>query len=104
MDIVSYISSDWPSAVRCFPAKILKNVAACFTHTFTDGRVKQVIFGLKYQDPHTEQLFMQDRVLWLKQDGQREVLYLIPGESASDSQNPFIQQSILNALYWQSEV
>ncbi len=59
--------------------------------------------GLKYYDARVDHLFMQDRAGWIKHQGAGEVVYLIPGQSAEDYQNPNIAQMVLNAVQWQEQ-
>lgn len=70
-------------------------------HKFTDGREKTVLCGLKYYDPRNGELFMQDRAVWLKPYGEGDIVYILPGETPADYENPNIAQMILNAVMWE---
>ena len=75
-------------------------MCVCY-HKFRDGREKTVLFGFKFFDDRNGQLFMQDRAGWFKKYGKGEVVYFMPGHSASDFENANISQMILNAINWE---
>lgn len=97
---VSYVSSDGPAAEGKFPSISLPKTEVYMNHKFTDGREKTVLCGLKYYDPRNGELFMQDRAVWLKPYGQGQIIYILPGETPADYENPKIAQMILNAITW----
>ncbi|HET6568610.1 MAG TPA: ThuA domain-containing protein [Rhodothermales bacterium] len=98
---IPYTSSDTPSVEEMAPSISLPNSEVYLNHKFTDGREKTVLMGLKYYDDRTGKLFMQDRAGWIKRQGEGEIIYLMPGHSVSDYQNPNVAQMILNAIEWQ---
>lgn len=97
---VGYVSSDGPAAEGQFPSISLPKTEVYMNHKFTDGREKTVLCGLKYYDPRNGELFMQDRAVWLKPYGQGQIIYILPGETPADYENPRIAQMILNAIVW----
>jgi len=97
---VSYVSSDGPAAEQQFPSISLPQTEVYMNHKFTDGREKTVLCGLKYYDPRNGELFMQDRAVWLKPYGEGHIVYILPGETPADYENPKIAQMILNAIVW----
>jgi len=99
-DTIRYTPSDFPSAGGDYPAIHLPHSEVYLNHKFTDGREKTVLMGLKYYDDRVDHTFMQDRAGWIKPQGQGMVVYLMPGHSASDYQNPNIAQIVLNAINW----
>lgn len=102
-DTVQYQPSDFPSVEKAYPAIHLPNSEVYLNHKFTDGRQKVVLMGLKYYDDRVDHVFRQDRAGWIKPRGEGEIIYLIPGQSAEDYQNPDIAQMVLNAIQWQQE-
>ncbi|MEM9672531.1 MAG: ThuA domain-containing protein [Bacteroidota bacterium] len=98
---VSYVSSDGPAAEGQFPSISLPKTEVYMNHKFTDGREKTVLCGLKYYDPRNGELFMQDRAVWLKPYGQGHIIYILPGETPADYENPKIAQMILNTIAWE---
>jgi len=99
-DEVRYRSSDTPSLEGTFPAIRLNDTEVYLNHTFTDGRVKTILCGMKYEDKKTATTFMQDRGAWLKPYGAGYLIYMQPGHACSDYQHPGIAQMILNAITW----
>ena len=100
-DKISYTSSDAPSTKGMYSSISLKNSEIYLNHKFTDGREKTVLMGVKYHDDRNGHLFMQDRAGWIKENGKGEIIYLLPGHSASDYENKNIAQMVLNAIKWQ---
>ncbi|MEM8969244.1 MAG: ThuA domain-containing protein [Bacteroidota bacterium] len=98
---VSYLSSDGPATEGLFPSISLPKTEVYMNHKFTDGREKTVLCGLKYFDPRNGELFMQDRAVWLKPYGDGHIIYILPGETPADYENPKIAQMILNAIVWE---
>jgi hypothetical protein len=99
-DSISYIPSDFPSTEESYATIDLPESEIYFNHKFTDGREKTVLMGYKYFDDRNEQLFMQDRAGWTKPSGDGEIIYLMPGHSSQEFENPQYRQMILNAVQW----
>ncbi len=97
---VDYMPSDFPSVSKAYPAVVLRETEAYMNHKFTDGREKRVLCGLKFHDDRNDQLFMQDRAVWTKPQGDGEIVYILPGERPSDYRNDVIGQMVLNAVKW----
>lgn len=98
---VSYQSSDGPAVEGMYPSISLPKTEVYMNHKFTDGREKTVLCGFKYYDPRNGELFMQDRAVWYKAYGEGEIVYIMPGETPADYENPKIAQMILNAIVWE---
>ncbi len=98
---IPYTVSDHPSEESTYPSIALENSEVYLNHKFTDGREKTVLMGLKYFDDRVGKTFMQDRAGWVKRKGDGEIVYLMPGHSASDYENPNVAQMVLNAVEWQ---
>lgn len=98
---ISYISSDRPAIEAHYPSISLPKTEVYMNHKFTDGREKTVLCGLKYYDPRNGELFMQDRAVWLKPYGKGTIVYIMPGHTPADYENPNIAQMILNAIVWE---
>ncbi|MHC4444124.1 MAG: ThuA domain-containing protein [Planctomycetota bacterium] len=99
-DEVRYRSSDSPSLEGAFPAVRLIDSEVYLNHTFTDGRAKTILCGIKYADRQTATTLMQDRGAWLKPHGAGYLIYMQPGHAVSDYEHPCIAQMILNAITW----
>lgn len=98
---ISYTSSDGPAVEGMYPSISLPKTEVYMNHKFTDGREKTVLCGFKYYDPRNGELFMQDRAVWLKSYGEGAIVYILPGETPADYENPNIAQMILNAIVWE---
>ncbi len=99
-ETLAYTPSDVPSAEGPYPAIMLEHSEAYMNHKFTDGREKIVLVGLKYYDDRNGQLFMQDRVVWIKPQGDGVIVYILPGHGVEDYENRNVAQMILNAVNW----
>ncbi len=97
---VYYSSSDRPSVERKYPSILLEDSEIYLNHKFTDGREKVVLCGIKYYDERNGQLYMQDRGAWIKNQGNGEIIYFMPGHTTADYENQNISQIILNAVNW----
>ena len=95
-----YKSSDAPSEGGTYPALLFENTEVFLHHQFTDGREKTVLFGLRYREPNSQTLYMEDRAGWYKPAGRGWVFYFQPGHAVTDFENPNYCQIILNCLTW----
>ena len=101
---VTYSSSDQPAVEKSYPGIDLKEDSEVFiNHRFTDGREKTVLCGLIYTDKATGKTYMQDRGVWIKQQDNGTVVYLMPGHCKSDYENKNIARMVLNAVNWQNK-
>lgn len=98
---ISYISSDGPATEAHYSSISLPKTEVYLNHKFTDGREKTVLCGLKFYDPRNGEIFMQDRAVWLKPHGKGTIVYIMPGHTPADYENPNIAQMILNAIMWE---
>ena len=99
-DQILYTPSDNPSVEAMYPSISLDSSEVYMNHKFTDGREKTVLCGIKFLDARNNQLFMQDRGAWIKDQGMGKVVYLQPGHRPEDYQNSNVSQMILNAIEW----
>jgi hypothetical protein len=98
--MIEYQSSDQPSKPVKLPAIEFLNTEVFLNHQFIDGREKTVLFGLRYEDPETGKVYMQDRSGWFKRAGSGHVFYFQPGHAVSDFENSNYCQILLNCLTW----
>jgi len=94
----SYQSSDSPNVEKLYPCIKLFDTEGYINHTFTDGREKTVLCGIKFQDPKNKEWYMQDRGAWYKPHGKGTIFYFMPGHRVSDYENKSVAQMILNAI------
>ena len=100
-EMIAYTSSDQSGVEIMYPSISLHESEVYMNHKFTDGRQKSVLLGFKYLDDRNDQLFMQDRAAWTRSYGKGEIVYLMPGHSAADFENPNFAQMIINAITWE---
>lgn len=100
---IPYQSSDLSLKRQKFPSISLPGSEVYLNHKFTDGKDKTILLGLKFFDIRNNELFMQDRAGWYKKAGEGEIIYLMPGHSSIDFQNPYYAQMILNAITYSGQ-
>ncbi len=88
------------AAERERPSLTLKHAEAYMNHGFTDGNEKIILLGLKYLDDRNGALYMQPHEGWLKPSGKGWIVYLQPGHSTHEFEQPAVAQMILNAITW----
>jgi type 1 glutamine amidotransferase len=59
-----------------------------------------LLMGLKYTDAKTGTTYTQDRSGWVKPAGKGWVIYLMPGHTQKDFENPAYGRIVLNAIIW----
>jgi len=94
---VEYTPSDTPSAPGDYPALEFAQSEVFLNHQFTDGREKTVLFGVRYTDPKSGTLWMQDRGGWYKPVGHGWIFYFTPGHTVEDFQQSAYCQIICNS-------
>lgn len=74
----------------------LQGTEAYLNHTFQGPRTP--LLGLKFTEPKTGQVYMQDTAAWYKPVGKGLVFYFMPGHNAFDFDNGIYAQILANAL------
>lgn len=59
---------------------------------------RTLLLGLKYRDPGTGTVYMQDTAGWLLKTGKGMVFYFMVGHRAEDFNNPVYSQILINAV------
>ena len=59
---------------------------------------RTLLLGLKYRDPATGTVYMQDTAGWLLKTGKGMVFYFMVGHRAEDFNNPVYSQILINAV------
>jgi hypothetical protein len=78
------------------PAMTLEKTEIYLNHVLAGPRT--VLLGLRFQDPQTGKLFLQDSAAWTKPLGKGQVTYFMPGHKATDFDIPSYAQLIANAV------
>jgi hypothetical protein len=94
---IQYKRSDTNSEAKPYPGFLLTKTEIYLNHKFTDSE-KKVLLGLRYQDPKSGRLYMQDRAGWYKKTGKGWVVYFMFGHSVEDFEHPAFSQIALNAV------
>jgi hypothetical protein len=92
----SYRSSDSTEPAIERDSFSLPDSEAYLNHTFT--RPRTVLLGLKYADPKSGKVYMQDRAGWIMSADRGWVFYFQPGHSAKEFENPVFAQILVNTL------
>jgi hypothetical protein len=61
---------------------------------------RTLLLGLKYRDPATGVVYMQDTAGWLMESGKGMVFYFMAGHRAEDFNNPAYSQILSNAVLY----
>lgn len=98
-----YIPSDFPSTEQTCSVLRLPRSEVFLNEHFTDGREKEVLFGVKGADPETGKVYMQDRGGWFHRKGKGWLFYFQIGHGTADFQNRSYCQILLNCLTWDAK-
>jgi hypothetical protein len=96
---IAYTPSEVGGGYRLRPGFVLHESEAYLNHTLTEPRT--LLLGLKYTDPGTGKLWMQDRAGWLRPSGSGLIAYFQPGHSLLDFQQPAYTRIVINAVIFQ---
>jgi Trehalose utilisation len=80
------------------PGTSFDDTEVYLNHKFNAPRT--VLLGLKYRDPATGTVFMQDTAGWLMQTGKGMVFYFMVGHRPEDFNNPAYSQILSNAVQY----
>ena len=96
-EIVPYVSSRTQQKAD-LPGTKLSNTEVYVNHQLSGERT--ILLGVKYKSSDGK-TFMQDIGGWLKQTGKGVTIYLMPGHSIEDVNNPVYRQIVINAVTYQ---
>lgn len=83
---------------KMFPAVTLKGSEVYLNHVLIGPRT--VLLGVKYTDAQSGKVYMQSHAGWVKPSGKGWIIYLMPGHSVRDLENPSYERILLNAVIW----
>ncbi len=92
-------AGDDPTSQKELPGFTLHDSEVYLNHVLTEPRT--LLLGLKYADPKSGKVYVQNHAGWLKPAGKGWIIYLLPGHSAADFENPAYAQILVNAVVWQ---
>jgi trehalose utilization protein len=74
----------------------LEHSEVYLNHVHTEPRA--LLMGLKYADEKTGNIYMQDTAGWTMRAGKGWIIYLMPGHTKGDFENPTYGQIVVNAV------
>jgi hypothetical protein len=93
---IPYRSPDLGGGDKDYPGFRLEQTEVYLNHQFTSPR--QLLLGLKFTDPKSGQVYMQDRAGWYMKAGQGWVMYFLAGHSGRDFEHPTYSRILVNAI------
>jgi hypothetical protein len=93
---IRYYSTKVPVPGGHLPGFTLTNSEVYLNQTHIGAHT--LLMGLKYSDPKTGVVYLQDRAGWIKRAGKGWVIYLMPGHTIGDFENPVYSRIVLNAV------
>lgn len=80
------------------PGFRLTDTEVYLNHKLLEPRM--VLLGFKYTDAKTGKVYMQNHASWLRKYEEGLIIYLQPGHSVKDFQNPIFSRMIANAVIY----
>jgi hypothetical protein len=96
---IAYRGGDAGTNEKELPGFNLKASEVYLNHVLAEPRT--LLLGLKYSDTKSGKVYTQNHAGWLRKAGKGCIVYLLPGHSASDFENPTYAQIVLNAVVYQ---
>ena len=93
-----YATTNAPVRDGSLPGFALEHSEVYLNHVHTAPRT--LLLGLKYVDEKTGKTYMQDTAGWVKRAGKGWLVYLMPGHTANDFENPTYARIVVNAVIW----
>lgn len=84
--------------VKPLPGFTLEDSEVYLNHFLTGPHT--VLLGLRYTDEKTGKVWMQGHSGWVRPAGKGWIVYLLPGHSAKDFENPAYARIVMNAVIW----
>ena len=95
---IIYASTNAPTKAAARPGFTLEHSEVYLNHVHTTPRT--LLMGLKFTEPKTGTVYMQDRAGWIKPTGKGTLIYLMPGHTIKDFENPAYGRIVLNAVIY----
>lgn len=87
-----------PGSERTLPGFTLEHSEVYINHTLTSPRTR--LLGYRFNDTKSGKVWMQTHAGWTKPLGKGWLVYLMPGHSTLDFENPAYARIVLNAVVW----
>jgi hypothetical protein len=95
---IAYTRSDGGAGVTELPGFTLKDSEVYLNHVLTGPRT--ILLGLKYADAKSGKTYQQECAGWCRPAGKGWIVYLMPGHSAAEFENPTYARILVNAVTW----
>ena len=100
---------EWPSKIpfvrtgtqgptTSLPGFTLHDSEVYLNHQLVEPRT--VLMGLRYTDAKTGKVWMQEHAGWARAADKGWIVYLMPGHSPKDFENPVYSRMVINAVIW----
>ncbi len=96
---VPWTSSGSQDPARSLPGFRLEDSEVYLNHVLVGDRT--LLLGFRYVAPGTGQVYEQTTAGWLRRAGRGWIIYLMPGHSSRDFEEPAYARIVANALLWQ---
>lgn len=83
------------------PGFTLQHSEVYLNHVLTEPR--QLLLGFKYTDATSGQVYEQKHAGWMRKSGKGWIVYLMPGHSLSEFEDPAYARIVVNAVIWQPD-
>ena len=95
---IAYATTNAPGRGDTLPGFQLDETEVYLNHVHTEPHT--LLLGLKYADAKTGKTYLQDRAGCIKPAGQGWIIYLMPGHTKKDFQDPAYGRIVLNAIIY----
>ncbi|MGE5567641.1 MAG: FG-GAP-like repeat-containing protein [Rhodospirillales bacterium] len=96
---ISYKSPDFGGMEKLLPGFTLSESEVYLNHVLEGDRT--ILLGLKFREPKSGAIYMQDTAGWYKRAGRGIVMFFMPGHSEREFENPAYSQILVNAVAFQ---
>jgi hypothetical protein len=98
-EMIPFSSSNLTSLPQSLPGFTLPESEVYLNHVHTGPHT--LLMGLKYTDAKSGVTYMQDHSGWIKPARKGWVVYLMPGHTKHDFENPAYGRIVINAVIYQ---
>jgi hypothetical protein len=95
---IQYATTNAPVRDGRLPGFALQHSEVYLNHVHNKSRT--LLMGLKYADEKTGKTYLQDTAGWVMPTGKGWIVYLMPGHTANDFENPTYGRIVVNAIIW----
>jgi hypothetical protein len=97
-EAVSWTASDGGSGSRVLPGFRLEDSEVYLNHVLSGSHT--LLLGFRYVDAKSGKAYLQSHAGWLRASGKGWIVYLMPGHSGRDFDQPSYGRIVANALVW----